>query len=170
MGYGPLIKYGLIVLALAAFCLGLIAYGEHRKQIEWDAAIAAQAVKSAETVIKGAENTARVETKYIKVKGETQIVTETVQKEVIRYVEAKHPDCFIPRQFEWVWDDANGLPASPGPIERADAGADSGLSPAEILQAHADDARIIAQLKDLVAALREFIATSYLIQKAGAGR
>ena len=91
-------------------------------------------------------------------------------QEVIRYVEARHPDCFIPRQFEWVWDDANGLPAAGNPLERADAGADSGLSPAEILQAHADDARIIAQLKDLVAALREFITTSYVIHKAGAGR
>lgn len=35
--YGPLIKYGLIVLAFIAFCVGLIAYGEHRTQLEWNA-------------------------------------------------------------------------------------------------------------------------------------
>ena len=34
MSYGPLVKYGLIVAAFLAFCVGLIAYGSHRKQLE----------------------------------------------------------------------------------------------------------------------------------------
>lgn len=169
MGYGPLIKYGLIVLALAAFCVGLIAYGEHRKQIEWDAAIAAQAVKSAETVIKEAENTAVVVTKYIKVKGETQIVTETVEKEVLRYVDTPHPACLLDREFERVWDDANRLPAA----ARSTGGAapvPPDLEAATVLRAHAGDALAFAELRDRYTALRDWVASNYLIQKEGAGR
>ena len=166
----PLAKFAVYALLLIALLVTAFAEGMSYEQTLQAAAERDQAIATITIVKRQLENTARIETKYIRLKGETQIRTETVEKEVIRYVEAKHPDCFIPRQFEWVWDDANGLPASANPIERADAGADSCLSPAEILQAHADDARIIAQLKDLVAALREFIASSYVIQQAGAGR
>lgn len=139
-------------------------------QTRWDAAIAEQAVWSAETVIKGAENTAQVVTKYIRVKGETEIRTETVEKEVVRYVAAQHPDCFIPREFEWVWDDANGLPATANPAERTDAADDSGLTTAAILSAHADAARLYHELRDQHLALREWVTTSYAIQQEGAGR
>lgn len=170
MSYGPLIKYGLILLVFVVFCLGLIAYGEHRKQIEWDAAIAKQAVKSADMVIKGAENTAVVVTKYIRVKGATEIRTETVEKEVIRYVEAEHPTCFIPNEFEWVWDHANGVPTAPDATERTDGGADSGLTTVALLSAHADEARQYAELRDKYLALVEWVKTSYAIQKEGAWR
>ena len=167
---GPIGKFiGGLLLVAAIFGAGYYRGFQAEKQA-WDAAIAEQAVKSAGVVIKAAENTAVVVTKYIKVKGATETVFQTIEKEVIRYVEAAHPDCFIPRQFEWVWDDANGLPAAAGPAGRTDAGDDSGLSPAEILQAHADDANSRAELWDRYAALRDWVASSYLIQKDGAGR
>jgi hypothetical protein len=169
MGYGPLIKYGLIVLAFAAFCLGLIAYGEHRKQIEWDAAIAVQAVQAAENVIKAEENTASVVTRYIRVKGETQVITETVEKEVVKYVDSPHPACLLDREFERVWDDANRLSAAAGPAGGTAAGA-ADLEAATVLRAHAGDARAFADLRDRYAALVEWVKTTYAIQKEGAGR
>jgi hypothetical protein len=169
--YGPLIKYGLMLLAFVGFCVALIAYGEHRKQLEWNAAIAAQAVKSAETVIKAAENTAAVETKYIHVKGETQIVTQIVEKEIIKYVDATHPPCVLSLEFERVWDRASDRVPAAGPAPRgADATTDSGLTPVEVLRAHADDAAAYYTLRDAYTALVEWVKTTYAIQLEGAGR
>lgn len=168
---GPIVK--LIALALAVAALFGLGYyrGYAAEKQAWDAAIAKQAVKSADTVIKAAENTAKVVTRYIKVKGDTQLVIETVEKEVIRYVDTPHPTCVLDRQFERVWDaGSNRLPAAAGPPSGPDGIADSGLTPATVLRAHADDANTYAKLRDAYRALVEWNKTTYLIQKEGAGR
>lgn len=168
--YGPLIKYGAIGIAFLMFCAALIAYGSHRKQLEWDAAIAKQAVQSAQNVIKSAENTAKVTTKYIKVKGETKTITKIVKKEVIKYVQAPHPVCTLDRHFERVWDRASDRvsPASRSSSGLADT-SDSGLTPVEVLSAHADDARSYYELRDAYRALVEWVQTTYALQRKGAG-
>ena len=167
---GPLGKFlGMLLLVASIFGAGYYR-GAASVQQRWDAAVTVHAVRSAETVIKAAENTAQIVTRYIRVKGATQVHTETVEKEVVRYVEAMHPACFIPREFEWVWDDINNLPAAATPTERADAGDDSGLTTTAILSAHADAARQYHELRDQHLALIEWVKTSYAIQKEGLAR
>lgn len=173
----PLTKFVAVVL-LVTTIFGIGYYrGYAAEKQAWDAAIAEQAVKSAETVIKGAENTAVVVTKYIRVKGATEIRTETVEKEVVRYVEAKHPDCFIENEFEWVWDDlsrmrssADGVPSPINPTLRTDGGKDSGLTTAEILSAHAGDTKAFYELRDKYEAIVEWVKTNHEIQRQGSGR
>lgn len=166
----PVAKFVAVILLVTGIFVGGYYKGYQSCKQAWDAAIAVQAINSAGTIIKGAENTARVVTKYIKVKGETQVLTQTVEKEVVRYVEAKHPDCTVPNEFEWVWDRAIGLPAPAHTAERTDAGDSSGITTAEVLQAHADYGAAYLELRDRYAALVEWVTTSYAIQKEGAGR
>mgnify|MGYP001579747395 CR=1 FL=1 len=64
---GPLGKIIGIALLVAAISGAGYYRGWHQEKQAWDAAIAEQATRSAETVIKQAENTATIETKYIKV-------------------------------------------------------------------------------------------------------
>lgn len=158
----------MLLLLAALIGFGFVKGMKHT-QAKWDAAIAEQATKSAGTVIKGAENTAAVVMKYIKIKGETQVRTEIVEKEVIRYVDAPHPSCVLDAQFERVWDDANGLPPSSSPPGGA-APRPADLEAATVLSAHAGDARAYVELKDRYAALVEWVKTSYALQKAGAGK
>lgn len=81
-----------------------------------------------------AEVTERVVTRYIKVKGDTQVVTNTIEKEVIKYADANPGLCLDPA---WrVLHDAAAANTIPGPARapgsglRAPAGAAAGLGPA----------------------------------------
>ena len=80
-----------MVLMVAAF--GAFAWfkgNEHgtQKLIDYQAAQAKEAVR---IVTKRGEVTTQVVTKYIKVAGETKVVTQEVEKEVVRY--ANHTGC-----------------------------------------------------------------------------
>lgn len=174
----PFAKLLLIVAVVAAIFGTGYWRGARAIQTRWDVAIAQQAVKSAETVVRVAENTAQIVTKYIQVRGKTQVRTETVEKEVIRYVEAQHPACFIANEFEWVWDDlsrmrgadTDNMPPLADPSSRTDGGNDSGLTTVEILSAHAADAQAYYELRDRYIALVEWVQTSYALQQEGARR
>ena len=154
MGLSPLLKYGLMLAAFLAFCAGLILYGEHRKQIEWDASITEQAVKTAEEMIAAARVTARIETKYIRIKGATKIVTEIQEKEVIRYVESPSQKCQLSTDFVSTFDGlsglldagSDGLPPAALSTGAPAPGAQTALTDAEVLQAYQ---RAVQQLSDL---------------------
>ena len=107
--YGPLIKYGIMIALAVSLCVGLIAYGSHRKQLEWDASIAKQAIESASQVIAQAVNTAKVEVRYIEKQAKTKIVTQTIEKEVIRYVDSPAKKCELSPEFEHAFDAVGGM-------------------------------------------------------------
>lgn len=162
----------LAAVVLASFLLFGLGYwkGAQAVQLRWDAAIAQQAVKSADTVMKTAENSAQVVTKYIKVKGETEVITQTVEKEVIRYVEREAPRCAVDPDFERLFDAANRVPAAPDPSGGAAPEGEPGPTVAEVLQAHTELAGRYFALADRHDALVDWVQSSYEIQKAGAGR
>ena len=175
---GPLGK----ILGVLAIVLALIWFGEwHGRravQDRWDAAIAQQAMRSADTVIHEAENTAKVEVKYIKIKGATQIITQTVEKEVLKYVDSPNQKCSLSPDFVRTFDiassvldaGADGLPTAARAPGIATPPADPSLTDAEVLLAHEDAVTQLRELWLAYAALVEWIRTSYAIASEGAGR
>lgn len=177
LNYGPLIKWSLIVAAFAAFCVGLIAYGEYRKQLEWDASIGTQAILSASQIIAQAVNTAAVEVRYIKVKGATRTVTQTVEKEVIRYVDSPTTKCVLAPEFVLAFDHLSGLldpdhirvSSAAGPAGDPDESAGAVTTDAEVLRAYQ---AAIVQYRDLwlaYVALVEWVRTSYALHAEAEG-
>lgn len=90
------------ILAVAVFALALVAFGWFKgnahgtqKLFDYKAEQATEAVR-----INTARNivTEKIVKQYIKVAGETKIVTETVEKEVVRYAEANPGYCL---DLEW---------------------------------------------------------------------
>jgi len=128
-------------LALALLVAAIWGHGWVRGNAHGTAKLGAYIGKQAEqaAIVRGkrAAVTERVVTEYVKVAGKTRTVTETVEKEVIRYV-ATNPDgmCIDP---EWVRlhnlaagnrvpdhgrkPDAT-VPATRGPARQTDRGAD----------------------------------------------
>lgn len=100
---GPLslvpLPYRIIVIALLA--LALFGYGWFRGNEYGTAKLAdyigKQAVEAVRIVTKQGVVNTQVVTKYVKVAGETKIVTEAVEKEVIKYAEANPGYCLDAR-------------------------------------------------------------------------
>ena len=94
--YALLAKWGVIALLVAAFGgWAWVKGNEHgtQKLINYQAA---QAVEAVRVNTARAQVTTKVLIKYVKVAGETQVVTETIEKEVIRYAEANPGYCLDP--------------------------------------------------------------------------
>lgn len=175
---GPLAKFlGILVLILAIFGAGEW-HGRTAVQQAWDAAIAQQAIASAKSVITQAENTAKVVVKYVKLRGHDRVVTETVEKEVIRYVNLPGEQCQLSPEFVSTFDRISGvldrhsdrLPPSPGPTGGTPESTGPPLKDAAVLRAHGD---AVGQLRDLwtaYASLVEWVRSSDELQRAGSGR
>lgn len=165
-----LIKYGVIVIAFLALCVGLISYGSHRKQLEWDASITKQAMRSASQVIAQAVNTAQVEQRYIQVEGKTRTKIQVVEREVIRYVETHSSEpCTFSPDFVRTYDDVSrmldtstdGMPASSGPTGAPIEPSSPYVGTTEVLQSHHDAVRELAELWDTYHALVEWVRSDY---------
>lgn len=176
--WGALIKAGVIGALIVALCLGLIAYGEHRKQQEWDVAIAKQAIKSAEQVIAEAENTAKIEVRYIKIKGATEIVHQIVEKEVIRYVEHPVESCVLTLEFERTFDTLSRLydPRTervPSPSSPTGDVAGSGPAPltcVAVLRAYQFAVEQLVEQRNAYEAVVDWMRSDYEIQLTDVGR
>jgi hypothetical protein len=88
--------------AIAGLAIGVSVWGHgymtgKSKLIEYQAA---QATEAARIVVLQGEVTERVITRYIKVKGDTEIVTREVEREVTRYAQANPDGLCI--DAEWV--------------------------------------------------------------------
>lgn len=165
---GPAAK----ILALTLLVASIFGVGYYRgyaaEKQAWDAAIAEQAMKSASTVIKAAENTAQVVTRYIKVKGATETVFQTIEKEVPIYVRETQP-CVIPVGVVRVLNDAISLSPSAGPSSGADD-VPSRLTLTEFTGYVISIIEAAHQRGQQLMTLQEWVATSYEIQRKGAGQ
>lgn len=109
VGASTLIKYGIGLALFLSFCLGLIVYGEHRKQLEWDAAITQQATLTASQIIDRARQDAKGVVQYIEVTGKAQVRTQIVEKEVVKYVDSPAQKCNLSPEFVWTFDTVSSL-------------------------------------------------------------
>ena len=152
------VKIGGVLAAVLALYGWGYWNGRDAVQTRWDAATAKQAVAVAKTMIDQASTTAKIVTKYIRVKGETEIVTRTVEKEVIRYVDAPIPKCGIDPEFERLYDAARRVVPTPAnSTGRLDGEGGSGLSLAAVLQADAEFAGRYFALADRHDALVDWV-------------
>lgn len=176
---GPLGKLlGVLALVLAIFLSGEW-HGRAAIQQAWDASTAEQALKAAAAVIDQAEHTAKIHTRYIKIKGDTKIVTQIVEKEIVKYVQdptAEH--CLLSPQFERGFNAISGvldrpadrLPAPSGPTGDPVEHAGAPLTDVAILYAHHDTVSQLRDLWDAYRTLVTWVRESYNLQRAGTGR
>lgn len=105
-----LLAYALAALALFAF--GWVKGNDHgtQKLTEY---VGKQAVEAVRIITKRGAVTTQVITKYIEVAGKTKVVTETVEKEVVKYADANPGSC-----LDYGWGrlhDVAALNRVPGP-------------------------------------------------------
>lgn len=159
---GPLAKFVAIALVIAAlFGLGYYRGYAAEKQA-WDAAISKQAIDSAKTVIAGSAITAKVITKYIRVKGDTETIIKEIEKEVPVYVQST---CPVPTGFVNVWNAANALRPSTTTTSGTNA-APSGLTLADVANQHVTEAGLYHAETDKLAALQAWVKAQYDLLKA----
>lgn len=116
------LPWRLLAMALAAvalFSIGWFRGNEHggQKLIDY---IGKQAAETVRVVKLQGAATERIVTKYVKVAGKTKTVTETVEKEVVRYAES-NPGACLDGRWRVLHDAAaaNVIPPAPGPVDAA---------------------------------------------------
>lgn len=176
---GPLGKFfGILILVLAIFGAGEW-HGRGAVQQAWDASVARQAITAAENVIKQAKHTAKAEVKFIKLKGETEVITKIVEKEILTYAQDPTQDhCLLSPQFERGFNAVSGVLDRPSdrlstpsgaagdPLERAG----TPLSTVAVLYAHHDAVTQLRDLWDTYHALATWVRETYELQHAASGR
>ena len=109
----------LVLLAVVAAAGLMFFKGYQLGRGALDDYIGKQAVEAVRIVTLRGQVTERVVTHYVKVAGETQVVTNTIEKEVVRYAETHPGACLDP---DWGrLHDAAALNAVPQPPGAADA-------------------------------------------------
>ena len=105
---------GLVILA-AAGVVWMHGYGKGSSRLfEYKAEQAEEAVR---IIVKRGEVTEKVVTKYVERKAKTQVVTQTIEKEVIKYAEA-NPGVCLDRDFRRLHDQsALNLSESSKPVD-----------------------------------------------------
>ena len=131
--YGMLFKWGVIgVLCAALFGFGWVKGNQHgtEKLTKYQGE---QAVASIKVITRQGVATERVVTEFVKVKGKTETVTKTVEKEVIKYVESKPLTLACQLDNRWVRLHDSAAAGSIPPPAAGDDAASGGVSAAEAL-------------------------------------
>lgn len=175
---GPLAKFlGILVLILAIFGAGEW-HGRKAVQQAWDAAITTQAIAAGEAIIAQAENTARSERKYAKLKAESITRTRIVEKVVREYVNFPDSNCQLSPRFERDFNtvsrmldaDSNGVSSTDSPTGGAPGAPETPLGTSEILLSHQEAVRQLRDLWDTYEALAQWVKSNYELSRAGSGR
>ena len=175
--YARIAIYAGIILGAVAIAAGLISYGYYRKGLEVDAAVMTQSIKSTETVVKQEQNTAKEVVKYIQVKGKTEVITNIVEKEVVKYVYRHDPTCQLSADLVESFDrisrmyepTADGVPSPGDASGDLDGRALTDVTCAEVLQAYAHAAKGWRELWDKYHPLTDWTSSNHVIARAGSG-
>jgi len=146
--------YGLVIAGALATAAGV---GYHKGvQRLWDYQVE-QAQAAVAIVVKQGKVTERVVTEYIEIQGKTRTITNTIEKEVIKYVEAGLDRCPLSRAAVGLHD-AAAANTLPDPARSTD-GTASGVEVAALTQTctenYAEYHRTAARLTSLQAWARE---------------
>lgn len=158
---GLLLKWGIIAALAAAF--GAFCWfkgNEHgtQKLIDYQAA---QAIEATRINTARAKATVQVVTKYVEVAGKTQVVTETIEKEVVKYADA-NPGYCLDAGWRRLHDSA-ALNAVPGPGQPPDA---AGGAPraAEAIETVTDNYAACHRTADRLDALQAWVRAQQAIK------
>lgn len=121
--YALLAKWAVIALLVLSFGVACWVKGNQHGTAKLTDYIGKQAIEKARIAKARDIVTEKVVTKYIAVQGKTKVVTNTIEKEVVRYAEA-NPGLCLDARWRVLHDDAaaNRLP-SPGLQPDATSGA-----------------------------------------------
>lgn len=131
--YAMLARLAVVAVILAsAFGTGWVKGNQHGTQKLTDY-IGKQATESAKVIVKQGAATERVVTKYVQLAGKTKVITETVEKEVVKYVDSKPltAACFLDNRWVRLHDSAAA--GSIPPAAAPDDGASGEISAAQAL-------------------------------------
>jgi hypothetical protein len=105
--------YGALVAVVCGFVY-FKGYQHGRDQL--DQYVAAQALEATRIVTRQGKVTEKILTRYVEVAGATHTVTETVEKEVIRYADANPAGLCLDADWRRLHDSAaaNTFPGAPG--------------------------------------------------------
>lgn len=117
-----------VLLAVAALAGGVWFHGYATGRDKLDDYIVEQATAAIKVIVKQGAVTEKVVTKYVKVAGATRTVTQTVEKEVLRYATDNLGLCLDPG---WrLLHDAAALNTLPGGADRPPGGLRTPAAPA----------------------------------------
>lgn len=173
----PVAKISGIALGLALIFGWGYLKGRAAVQESWDAAVSQQAQASAAQVLAEAQLSNQVLKGHAEATREAERRVETIEREVIRYVQAPDKPCPVDPDFVRLFDELSRLPgAGTDRMPAADAGAgelveppDAGLTTTEVVQAYY---RAIDELTFLwldYQALVQWERGRYIVQQAQQG-
>ena len=161
-GIGRWIVLTVVVSAGVAWgCHHLINIGRQQVLVENQKA----AVK---IVTKQGAVTVQVVDHYIKVQGQTKVVTQTVEKEVVKYEAAKLDTCVLSNEFVRVYDDST-VNSVPKPSEGVD-GTPSGLTAAQALTILTGNNATYHQVADELRGLQDWVTQQQTVTQPPAKR
>lgn len=147
------LSWGIAILSLVGAVWFHGYFSGKEKLHDYKAQQAAEAVR----VVKlRAASTDRIVTRYIKVKGDTQTITNTIEKEVIRYVETNPGSC-LDRRWRWLHDAAaaNRVPDTSGKPDGAGEAPTAAEALETVTENYADHHACVDRLDSLQAWVRE---------------
>ncbi len=151
-----------VALALV-LALGIAFARQHWIQAGREQILRENATAAIKIVVKQGEATERVVTQYVKVAGKTKTVTNTIEKEVVRYESAKLDTCPVSVGFRSVHDSA-ALNAVPDPAKSVD-GSPSGVTAAEALGAVTGNYSRFHETADRLRALQQWVREQAKVTK-----
>ena len=148
---GGWVRWAVLALVLA---LGLLFLRTHWVQIGREQVLVENAQAAVKIVVQQGKATERVVTKYVKVVGETKVVTNTIEKEVTKYAETNAGLCLDP---EWRrLHDSAALNTVPGAAKSTD-GTSGAPTAAEALETVTQNYGIANRAIDKLNALQEWV-------------
>lgn len=131
--YALLAKWAVIgIVLLSAFGTGWVKGNQHGTQKLTDYQ-AKQATESVKVIVKQGATTERVVIQYVKVAGQTKVVTNTIEKEVERYVEGKPLALSCMLDNRWVRLHDSAATGAVPPAAAGDDGTSGEISAAQAL-------------------------------------
>ena len=152
---GPLGKWAIIGILVAAAALAGFVKGNAYGTAKLDSFIGKQATEALRIAVVRDKATARIITKYIKVAGATRVVTNTIEKEVIRYEAANLDACPLSAGARSLHDGAanNTVPDSSSTAD----GTPTGLKTAALVKTCPENYATYHQSADRLRSLQEWV-------------
>lgn len=175
---GPIVKGG-VAIAFAAGLYGLGQWhGREAVQEDWATSVARQQMAAGENIVRQAQNTAVIESRYQQtIDAQAKRVRQLTQ-EVKTYANSPATKCDLSSEFVTVFDalsrlhntPADGVPAATDSTGAVAVLPEAAVTDAEVLEVHQLATAELANLWDTYAALRDWVRSSQAIAADGAGR